>query len=60
MTKIVIALLLGWGIFLGCEDENIVSEPSYYENFWEIKDNPNDPVQHRAFEIYQKYGVPYS
>ena len=30
MTKIVIALLLGWGIFLGCEDENIVSEPSYY------------------------------
>ena len=30
----------------------------YYENFWEIKDNPNDPVQHRAFEIYQKYGVP--
>ena len=58
MTKIVIALLLGWCIFLGCEDENIVSEPSYYENFWEIKDNPNDPVQHRAFEIYQKYGVP--
>lgn len=58
MTKIVIALLLGWCIFLGCEDENIVSEPSYYENFWEIKDNPNDPVQHRAFEIYQQYGVP--
>ena len=58
MAKIVIALLLGWCIFLGCEDENIVSEPSYYENFWEIKDNPNDPVQHRAFEIYQKYGVP--
>lgn len=58
VTKIVIALFWGWCIFLGCGDENIESELSYYENLWEIKDNPNDPVQHRAFEIYQKYGVP--
>ncbi len=58
MIRIVIVLFLGWCLFIGCEDENIESEPSYYENFWEIKDNPNDPVQHRAFEIYQKYGIP--
>lgn len=60
MTKIVIALLLGWGIFLGCEDENIVSEPSYYENFWEIKDNPMIRYNIVLLKFIKNTGSPYS
>lgn len=28
------------------------------EQFYVIQDNPTDSVQHRRYEIYQKYGVP--
>lgn len=54
----VIVTLLCWSLLWGCQKEDIHVEPSYYENFWEIKDNPDDPVQHRVFEIYEEYGVP--
>lgn len=54
----IIAIFLGISFLWGCQKEEIQAELNYYENFFEIIDNPNDSVQHLAYKIYQEYGVP--
>lgn len=45
-------------LILGCEKENGLTSQIELENLYEIKDDPTDPVKHRVYEIYNKYGVP--
>lgn len=51
---VVSVLFLLWG----CEKDEIDAELNYYENLFEIKDDPSDSVQHRVYELYKKYNVP--
>ena len=50
---IMLILFLLWG----CEKDEIDVELNYYENLFEIKDDPLDSVQHRVYELYKKYNV---
>lgn len=52
-------LLLGILFFItGCSKENEL-EPSCSEADWfVIHDDPNDPVQHAAYEVYSDWGIP--
>lgn len=53
ILAVILILLL-----LGCEKDEINAELNYYQNLFEIKDNPSDSVQHRVYELYKKYNVP--
>ena len=50
---LILALLI-----LGCEKENGLTSQIELENLYEIKDDPSDPIKHRVYEIYDRYGVP--
>lgn len=43
---------------VACQKEPLLENNIDFSNLYEIKDNPNDPVQHKRYEIYQNYGVP--
>lgn len=44
--------------FTGCEKEK-QPEPSYLEQDWfTITDNPDDPLQHRVYELFSEWGIP--
>lgn len=45
-------------LVLGCQKEDALKQEMEFENLYEIRDDPNDPVKHRVYEIYEKYGVP--
>lgn len=40
------------------KDEILDSEQLQMDNLYTITDDPNDSIQHRVYEIYEKYGVP--
>ena len=52
-------LLLGILFFItGCDKENDL-EPSFLEKEWfKLQDNPDDRVQHAAYEVYVTWGIP--
>ncbi len=58
MKKIYVWLLSLLLLLCGCEKDEIDAELNYYENLFEIKDDPSDSVQHRVYELYKKYNVP--
>lgn len=45
-------------LILGCEKEDKLTPKIDLENLYGIQDDPSDPIKHRVFEIYKKYGVP--
>lgn len=57
MKKILIAIC-GLFIYSSCSKEKAIVPELIYENIYEIKDNPNDPIQHRIYNIYKEYAVP--
>lgn len=53
--KNIIYLIAGL-LLLGCQKEELT--PSVrFENLYEIKDNPNDSIQHKIYQLYTDYGV---
>lgn len=53
--KNIIYLIAGL-LLLGCQEEELA--PSvHFENLYEIKDNPNDSIQHKIYQFYTNYGV---
>ena len=43
---------------VACQKEDDITPGIGYENLYVIQDDPNDPVQHKRYELYQTYGVP--
>ncbi|MEG1949762.1 MAG: hypothetical protein RR137_05260 [Odoribacter sp.] len=43
---------------LGCEKTEKLTPSVRYDRFYFIVDDTTDAVQHRRFELYEKYGVP--
>ncbi len=54
----ILAVISAFFLLWGCEKDEIKTELGYYENLFEIKDDPSDSVQHRVYELYKKYNVP--
>ena len=52
-------LMIGMLFLLaGCGKENGL-EPSFLEEEWfVIKDNPDDPLRHAVYNVYSEWGVP--
>lgn len=42
---------------VACSKEDL-DQPVLYENLYTIQDDPSDPVKHRIYTIYEKYGLP--
>ena len=57
MRKIVYAFLL-IGIIWGCTKEDAIDPRLELHDLYVITDNPTDSVQHRVWQIYEKYNVP--
>lgn len=56
--KYNIGILIIWFLLAGCEKENEV-KPSYLETDWfTIVDNPDDPLQHKVYEVFTDWGIP--
>lgn len=59
MMKNLWLLICAACIWTGCDKREEDLTPTIKpEQFYVIQDNPADSVQHLAYEIYQKYGVP--
>ena len=56
MKNILLLFLAVWVI--GCNKEDELEPQVHYDHLYVIQDNPSDSIQHKAYEIYQKYGVP--
>lgn len=44
-------------VLAACDKEEL-DQAVVYENLYTIQDDPSDPVKHRIYEIYEKYGLP--
>lgn len=47
-----------WLSLVACSQEDTLESRINLENLYAIQDDPNDPVKHRIFEIYDTYGIP--
>lgn len=52
---IVLLLLL---VFISCKKEKEPAPTNLDENYLVVKDNPNDPVDHRIFQFFESTGIP--
>ena len=43
---------------VSCGKEDALENKIDFSSDYEIKDDTNDPIQHRKYLIYQKYGIP--
>lgn len=41
-----------------CGKEDVLENKIDFSSDYKIKDDPNDPIQHHKYLIYQKYGIP--
>ena len=57
MKRLGIYILL-IGLIAACQKEDDIPPGIGYENLYVIQDDPNDPVQHKRYELYLTYGVP--
>lgn len=55
MKKLVYIIIVF--VLVACNKEEL-DQPVLYENLYTIQDDPSDPVKHRIYEIYEKYGLP--
>lgn len=55
MKKLIYPLCIF--LMLACSKEEL-DHPVLYENLYTLQDDPSDPVKHRIYEIYEKYGAP--
>lgn len=44
-------------IVVACGKDELTQNMTY-ENLYRIQDDPSDPVKHRVYELYEKFGVP--
>lgn len=52
-------LLLLLVLVSACREDDIVgTQQIQMENLYTVTDDPDNPVQHRIYEIYEQYGVP--
>lgn len=56
--KHVVILLIALVCATSCLKEDEIDKQTVLENVYAITDDPNDPVQHKRYQIYQEYGVP--
>lgn len=56
--KHVVILLIALVCATSCLKEDEIDKQTVLENVYTITDDPNDPVQHKRYQIYQEYGVP--
>ncbi|WP_139260938.1 hypothetical protein [Bacteroides congonensis] len=56
--KHVIILLIALVCVTSCSKEDAIDKQTVLENVYTIEDDPNDPVQHKRYQIYQTYQVP--
>lgn len=56
--KHVVILLIALVCATSCSKEDEIDKQTVLENVYTITDDPNDPVQHKRYQIYQEYGVP--
>ena len=57
MKKSIYILLLAV-LACSCREDDILDSQVRLDNLYTITDDPNDPVKHRIYGIYEKYGVP--
>lgn len=57
MKKLLIACC-GLLLYASCTKERAIVPSLAFDNVYAIKDNPNDPIQHRVYQIYKQYAVP--
>lgn len=55
MKKIILYTIALFSL-LACAESELINEIKV-SDLYVIQDNPNDPVQHRRYEIYKTYGV---
>ncbi|MEY8685995.1 hypothetical protein AB9N12_07580 [Bacteroides sp. AN502(2024)] len=55
MKKLVYCISL-ISLLLSCSEESLENEIDFSTPY-EIQDDPNDPIQHRCYELYRDYGV---
>lgn len=58
MKKILLIFVSITSIFISCGKEDTIQNHLVLENVFEIKDDSNDPIHKRIFQIYNKYSVP--
>lgn len=56
--KHVVILLIALVCVTSCAKEDEIDTQTVLENVYSITDDPNDPIQHKRYQIYQEYGVP--
>ena len=50
-------LCLAVSFLTACSSEDELTNMINFDSPYVIKDNPSDPIQHRRYQIYEKYGV---
>lgn len=57
MKRIGLYILLAC-LGIACQKEDGITPGIIYENLYAITDDPTDSIQHRRYELFEKYGVP--
>jgi len=59
MNKYILYLgLLLATVISSCSNEAALTPSDYEQNWFSVKDNPNDATDHAIFQLYQKFGIP--
>lgn len=56
-ATITSALLLTLLLTIGCKKEKALEPSNLDEDYFVVKDNPNDPVDHTIYQFYQSTGI---
>lgn len=57
-VHIIYSLFLLSVLLIACDDTEILENKIDFSSPYVIEDNPDDPIQHRRYLIFQKYGIP--
>ena len=45
-------------LMIACSKESTLESRINLDELYVIQDDPDDPVKHRIYEIYETYGIP--
>ena len=54
----ILGTILALAVFACNKEDDLVAGKVDFSSPYVIENDPNDPIQHRRYEIYEKYGVP--
>ena len=54
----IVGAMLALTVFACNKEDDLVAGKVDFSSPYVIENDPNDPIQHRRYEIYEKYGVP--